>query len=227
MGLNIQEGQESTLWGDGASGRSKDFLGQCRPRLDPADKLTAKCWLCVPDRASLLCYHPGPPTPLSLSVPGVWRQGPGLKNVEEKERTHSSLPLPPSSFLWFPLGASKSCGEFCCFCCAKPESHLLRCRCKQRVSSRCNTVSPTNKHFAPPRPLSRAAEHGARVTAEVTPGWARSGLVFGSCTPLCQRLNISEVARRQGGIFFFLSEGGSGEKGARGWVRQHFVSPRL
>ncbi|MED6290918.1 hypothetical protein CHARACLAT_018297 [Characodon lateralis] len=28
-----------------------------------------------------------PPTPLSLlSVPGVWRQGPGWKNVEEKDR---------------------------------------------------------------------------------------------------------------------------------------------
>lgn len=108
MGFNTQEGQESTLGRDDKLGRIEDFKRGCRPRLDLAAKLTVKCWLCVPDRASLLCYHPGPPTPLTLSVPGVWRQGPGLKNVEEKERINSCLALVslPPPHLGFPLGAT-------------------------------------------------------------------------------------------------------------------------
>lgn len=57
----------------------------------------------------VLCYHPGPPTPLTLS--GSWgvETGAGVeKNVEEKERIHSYLALLFffNPLLGFPLGAT-------------------------------------------------------------------------------------------------------------------------
>lgn len=159
--------------------------------MDLEDKLTSKCWLCVPDRVSLLCYHPGPPTPLTLLVPGVWRQGPGLKK-RGREREDKFLLGGVSPMV--SSGRSKSRGEFfLVFAAQKPNNSyhgtLLACFLS-------NIVSPTNGHFVSPHSVSGATSHDSCVTAELTPRLAMCGVVSNSCRPLGKRWNISEVALR-------------------------------
>lgn len=107
MGFNTQEGQESnTPQGREVRSNRGLFSWGCRPFLeDLSDKLSAKCWLCVPDRALL---SPRSPHPAHTLVPGV-ETGAGVeKNVEEKERIHSYLALLFffNPLLGFPLGAT-------------------------------------------------------------------------------------------------------------------------
>lgn len=53
-----------------------------------------KCEPCVP----ALLLSPTAPSPLTLSIPGVWRQGPGLKNVEEKNHVFLLVLKHPHKF---------------------------------------------------------------------------------------------------------------------------------
>lgn len=149
----------------------------------------------------LLSPSPPPPHPAHTRFLGCG-DGPGLKNVEEKER-NSCLAFSFSSGLY------RSCGEFSCFCCAKPESHLLQCRCGSMFPlavtlchPRTSTLSPT---FSPTVDIQR----WLRRQRTRTPDYAGSVVVFSSC----KRLNISQVARRQGGEF--LAKGALKKRGLK------------
>lgn len=184
--------------------------------MDLEDKLTSKCWLCVPDRVSLLCYHPGPPTPLTLLVPGVWRQGPGLKK-RGREREDKFLLGGVSPMV--SSGRSKSRGEFFLFLQHKNRTPLPM-SLYEHVSSPtlCHPQTVTLSHH----PRSRGLHpHDSCVTAEWTPRLAACGALCRIVADLSVKTlehfrSSSEVGREM------LAKGGSREKGAWRWVRQRF-----
>lgn len=94
-----------------------------------------------------------PPTPLTLSVPGVWRRGPGSKRRGIPARLWLFAPR------HLPRASSGVAVSFPCFCCAEPESHLLQCR---RSSVLPRAVAP---RAVAPRPAPRPPRRGREPRA--------------------------------------------------------------
>lgn len=138
------------------------------------------------------CLPPllSPRSPHPTHTLGSWGVETGAR-VEKRGRQRGEIPtwlfIPPHPPIRVSSGRYRSCGEFSCFCCAKPESHLLQCRCYQHVFSRCNIVSPTNKHFVPHIQSYRARYMTGPYLyhSGVQPGLLQGvGVVFSSCKPL-------------------------------------------
>lgn len=200
--------------GHGGLEQATELARDCRARLDLEAKLAAKCaWQRVPDRVSLLCSHPGfsplahTHTPLALCSWGV-ETGEYLfsKNVEEKERIQSNFggssphycssirPLTELRWVFFPLLSSFSPPRPLVFAAQKANQPCCRCtsmfprrRCVTRKPSLCFS----------PRARVPWSQHPALVA-----------LTSSLAVRLCfledfENFWLPEVARRQGGRFFF------------------------
>lgn len=140
------------------------------------------------DRLSRIVF---PSTPLTISVPGVWSLGAdaetySLKHSGEKRGdSRANLCFSCSSFLHYMVRSpffrrSRSWGEFSCFCHGR-FSHLLQCRC----SSKHAAMFPLLFH-----PRTRTVARDINADNQ----W---------CLVQWSVLMTWEVARRQGGVFFF------------------------
>lgn len=163
VGFNIQKGRESTLRRGRDVRANAGFFWECRLRLDLADKLTAKCcWLCVPDRASLLLLSPRSPHPAHTL--GSWGVETGA-GVEKRGREgvdtfllgfspplHHHHHHHPAPFLGFPLGATRVEVSFLVFVAHRPESHLFRRRCSSMFPLAVTLCHPQTSTLSPPHP---------------------------------------------------------------------------